>query len=199
MYGGKRAGKIVCTVFVIIFYLWVNLFNGGRTVSWEYFHGIYIPLFRGLANISLGIILYNIYFNIKNYSRVWINRIIELLSFMMAMIFMAMPFNYDTIAILFICIFILSILRKSSILEYIGKFFFVKRLYRYEYAVFLNHAVFVIVFEKYILNTYDFRILYKLLLLLSSVIVYSMFTQKFIDFLRGIKYKNFKQRSNERR
>ena len=184
LYTNKKERIFFSAVCTIMFYVWVNMFNGGRTVSWGYFHGFYIPLFRGLANIALGVILYELHIYIKRFFRRG-NWIIEVISFVLAMIFMAMPSNYDTLFVFFICIFILSILWENSIFNHIGKNLLVRKISKYEYAFFLNHAVIIMLLERYILNTYEFRIMFRLLILLLIVLIYSIITQNLLDFVKN--------------
>lgn len=185
LYTTKKVRIFLFTICVVMFYTWVIFFNGGRTVNWGYFYGIYTPLLRGLANMALGVIIYDVYIHIHHETyKKYLIRIVEVTSFILAMIFMAVPSNYDILFILFICIFILSSLWKQSVFAYLGKNWLVKKISRYEYAIFLNHAVIIILLEDYLLNICNLRIMYKLLILLFIVTIYSVITQKLIDFIK---------------
>lgn len=61
----------------------------------------------------------------------------------------------------------------------------VRKISKYEYAFFLNHAVIIMLLERYILNTYEFRIMFRLLILLLIVLIYSIITQNLLDFVKN--------------
>lgn len=112
---------------------------------------------------------------------------LEFGSFIAGMVYMSISSNHDTLAVVFISVFILSILGERSLLEYVGRISFVKELSRYEYAAFLNHAAIILILEQNVFNIFEFRIAYRLALLLFIVLIYSIATQKFIDAIRKLK------------
>lgn len=182
-YLGRPINTAILTMLPIFYYGYSIIFEDGRAEIWNTAHGVYLPLIRGLADLSLGIILYNIYEILqrkKLYRFKMAVCVTEIVSFLLVIALIVCPLNLDVVTVLMISIFILATLNEQSILECIGRFRIVQWISQYEYAIFLNHAVIVMLFRKYIIGVIEWRVSIILLLLLGVVTIYSVLTTEII-------------------
>lgn len=191
-YTKKSIKQIVLLLLPILYYCYSVFLEDGRAEIWNTFHGIYLPMIRGLADMSIGIILYKVYDLIKDYSfykNKWLINFIEMASFFGIVFMIIYPGNMDYVTICLMMIFILSLLSRVSMFERIGKIKIIEKISEIEYAVFLNHAVIVMLFKKFIIGKVHWRVSGILLLLLVVVTVYSWITTRIIDvFKQMTKY-----------
>lgn len=171
---------IILMIFPILYYGYSLLFEDGRAEMWNTFYGIYLPLIRGLADMSIGILIFNIYQTMclkQIYKRRIVFRLIEALSFVAIIVLIMCPFNYDVITVIIMSVFVLAIVSEESVFEKIGKLRLFQWLSKYEYAIFLNHAAILMLFKKYVLDSVELQVRYSALLLLCSVSIYSIITE----------------------
>lgn len=182
----KKIDYIIMGVLPIAYFVYSNLFQDGRAEIWDTKHGIYLPLIRGLADLSLGVLVYILYqwiYEKQIYNHKIARQIVEILSVIFIFVLIIYPKNLDVIIVMLMCIFIITTLSEDSIGEKVGSFKIVKWLSQYEYAIFLNHAVIVLLFQKYIIGVVEWRVSIVLFLLLITVTVYSIVTTKLVKYI----------------
>lgn len=166
---------------MIIIFTYTLLVSDGKCIEdWTTKGFIYMPLLRGLADMCVGIIIYEIC-KVKNRTEKKNNGIfylMEIISFTGILYILIAKNNYDMYAILFIIFLIYSCFNKESI---IYKFLNLKvfgNISKYMYPIYLNHALFVSIHNK--LN----RILnYKISLVITLIglVIYSIITYKIVN------------------
>lgn len=185
-YVPKTIDYIIMCALPVIYSSYSNVFQDGKMEIWYTEHGVYIPLIRGLADLSLGVLIYYVYKWITKkqfYKYKIANWIIEILCIISIFILTIYPKNIDFLFVIVICILVIAIMSPNSICEKIGSFEIIRWLSQYEYAIYLNHAVIIMFFKKYIMGVAELRVAVLLIFIMVLVTMYSIFTTKFINFV----------------
>lgn len=166
-------------VLPILYFAYSIIFEDGRAEIWNRVFVFYLPVIRGISMISLGAMVYDLHCVLQNkgwYKRELLLQITEVVAFVAVMFFLLCPLNLDCLAVIFFCIFLLSILHKNAILEKIGRTKPFRDISQIEYAVYLNHAAIVLLFNKFVVRTLHVRVAVLLILLIVAVSLYSATT-----------------------
>jgi peptidoglycan/LPS O-acetylase OafA/YrhL len=137
--------------------------------------------------ISLGATIYDLYCVLQNkgwYKRELLLQITEVVAFVAIIFFLLCPLNLDCLAVIFFCIFLLSILHKNAILEKIGRTKPFRDISKIEYAVYLNHAAIVLLFNRFVVRSLHVRVAVLLILLIVAVSLYSVTTTALMGKIR---------------
>lgn len=181
----KKIDYAVMFMLPILYFMYSYIFQDGRTEIWCAEHGVYVPLIRGLADLSLGVLVHIAYQWIsekKIYDCKILKRVIEILSAIAILLLMIYPKNLDVIIVMLMCIFIIATASIDSIGEKLGSLKISKWLSQYEYAIFLNHAVIILLFKKFIIGVAEWRVSVLLLLLIITVTTYSIVTTRLVSY-----------------
>ena len=168
------APLIIICVFTLILNDGVGLENWTRKVF------IYIPLFRGIADMCIGIIIYEVCKVQKQKSKINIIllRIFEVISILGLLLIFSINENYDMYAIVFISYILYSCFNKESIIYKTLNRSIFGRIEKYLYPIYLNHYLFVLVLGKLtkVLNP-----TVSIIIMLLCLWIYSIFTYNLVN------------------
>ena len=194
-YTDKRVSRIMLIIFPILYYGFSIIFKDGRAEIWDTFYGVYLPMVRGLADLSIGILLCRIHAMVREskiYNNKMIIRAVEVVSFLGIVALVILPMNLDAVTVVVMCFFIIAIMNEESLLEKIGKQKIVQNCSKLEYPIFLNHAVIITLFRQYVIGKVQWRVGAILLLLFVIVFIYSMITNALVFRIQKmIKWERF--------
>ncbi len=144
----------------------------------------YMPLLRGIADMLLGIIIFKLKEMIpKRFYTKYCHafQFAEIFSLTSVIILLFANFKADFLEILLLSVLLFTVSNPSSVLNSLGNNRFIDCIGKYEYAIFLNHAV-VIKIALEIFGADNEHIPFKLAVILLSVTAYSIITSKLVSF-----------------
>lgn len=174
---------IFCSITV---YGYISYFNNGILEIWDTVFVFYLPLWRGIAGIITGMLIYILHQKIdfNKYKNLFC--ILEVLSLVTILVLMCIPQNIDLFILIAIIFLIVAIGNPRSLISRFSNNSIVLRGIRYEYAIFLNHAVVISVFNKIIFDNFRLPTIIKLTIILLAIVVYSIITTKLVK--RMVQY-----------
>lgn len=182
--------RVLGPLFVIYTFCLIKS-NSSTIENWNITYGLYLPLLRGMADITIGCILaeiLEIYYykieNIINKKKVIFN-FIEILVYSLLAYIIVYKTNYDLYSLILFPILILFANCKGSICFKLFNKNIFKSVGDLTYAIYLNHLAIIkvitvawnIVLSK-IFNNVTITVIYIIL-----VIIYSYFTNKFVKYI----------------
>lgn len=184
----KSLYNILGTLLVISIYSYILITNNGVMEIWNTVFIFYMPLWRGISGIILGMLIFQIHKKIpfKEYKKIF--QVLEIICLLVILIFMCIPRNVDVFIIIAIIVLNISVGNYDSILSRFSNNTLVSKAIHYEYAIFLNHALIITVLKK-IFSLFNLLDVIELIIIIISVIIYSIFTTKLIDRVT-IYFKN---------
>lgn len=176
---------ICCSIVV---YGYILYFNNGILETWDTHLIFYLPFWRGISGIIVGMLIYMLHqkINFKKYSFLFL--VSEIISLILILVLMCIPQNIDMFIFLSIILLVISIGSPYSLISKLSNISIVSIGTYYEYSIFLNHAFIIAVFDK-IINIFPKPIIVvKLPILILAIIIYSIITTKLVDrFMKYIK------------
>ena len=175
--------KVIAPLIVIGCYTWLTGSEDGFE-TWTYIGPLSMPLLRGFADMSLGVILSAFVEELSPISEK-LDLCMELLA--LFLIFLGMFTNAagEVLTVAAFCLLILSLTAGENVLSrYMSGRRWIAVAGGYCYSVYLNHGVWVKLFQYLGKRV---QIPFVLLIYLFLVIVYSIFTKWIVDrVIRGI-------------
>lgn len=150
----------------------------------------YLPFWRGVAGILLGALACEIQKALSDsfFERgVWLTRIIECASFIGIASIFFIDYPADLIVTFLTFVLIIAVSSPYSVINKLSDNIVFKWLIKYEYAIFLNHALVLKAVEYLNID----RQLLKLLTVALVLIAYSVITTKLVDWCFGKTQKLF--------
>ena len=182
------ANTIIFPLSVLLIYTYLFQKNDGSLEIWGTYLCFYIPLWRGIAGMSLGCLLAR-FQEIKSkelQKRYSLINFLFLISIVGCLYIVFSEKHYDRYALLFYCIIILSCFTQNSLVNRLFKSTLWSRLGELSFEMLLVHIPITIVLMK--LNTIfmlpDFPIIaiYLILVLVASMLL-KMINNVFVNFL----------------
>lgn len=139
----QKLFNIIACLVVAITYLF--LAANSRTVEqWNTVaYVLYVPFWRGMADMFIGTLL----FQMPIPSKIW-GRMLECLSLLGVLLLLHISGPYDYLAVVLIVLLVYAVRTEGSWLQKVGSFPPVKCFYRYQYGVYLNHALVISLFGE---------------------------------------------------
>lgn len=146
-----------------------------------------MPFWRGFSEISIGAVMYwvsellnkSTYEKYKN-----VFRCIEVISLAAITVLLFTEKISDMVLIVLFILFIICITSPYAVSEKAGKTKIVDIGIKYEYSMFLNHALLCILFNK-VTDRFSVPVVLVIPVLLICLFVYSVITTKFINYVMG--------------
>lgn len=194
--------RILGPIFVIFTFNLI-ISNSDTIENWNIIYGLYIPLLRGMADITIGCLLAEFIERYSNKIENLIDKrkllfyIIEVLTFILLIYIIIYKTEYDLYSLILFSILILFANCKISICSKLFDKEVFKKNGDLTYAMYLNHlsicmvmsVMYDILLSKIFNNKGVIIVLYILI-----VIIYSYFTDKFVKYLIQKKGKNNKNK-----
>lgn len=180
---------IILPISLILFFPYVSTIETGLE-TWNVSNGIYIPFFRGLLEIGLGCLVSNIFYNfndsINNLFKNKLLYIFEIIIYIMAGYLIYNAGHYINYSLLIFSLIIVFCNCSKSLTSKLFNRNIFKDASKLTYAMYLNHAfvltlLCMVVPRLHMLDNLN-PLLYMILYMIM-VIVYSIITSKFIDYL----------------
>lgn len=180
----KNIFRIIASTCVVLVYsfLFIN-YQGFEVFSTIY--GFYLPFWRGLSGMFVGCLIYEVTENLDLTFYVKNKMTFNFFEFVVLIGIIALLFtdkNVDVLMVIFFVLLMLLALSPCSFIEHISNNYFFTWLSHYEYAIFLNHAFVIGIFNK-VLAKYIYGSITQTAILFAILVVYSIFTQSFLDYL----------------
>lgn len=151
----------------------------------------YLPFWRGLSELLIGVILYRISVKLeekiyKTYNLSF--RIIEICTSVLITAFLFIPGKWDFLELLLIALLVVSITSPYSLFIIADTSVWIRTGIRYEYSVFLNHAFVIGLLGKLLFDRVAVPGIMAALIVVSCTFVYSVCISKFVDLIQaGVK------------
>lgn len=186
--------RIISPLIILFTYSLLNS-SGTGLENWNTINGIYMPLFRGIADISIGVLLSKFVetneFNKVNkilYDHIILEHILEIISCVLLMCLIIVKTNYEIYSIIFISIIIYACNFDRSLINKL----FNKKIFsvfgKITYSMYVNHASIIIIarflYKKvFVYNIKDISIILIYFILLICYSIFSKFiVNKIIDY-----------------
>lgn len=128
--------NVICVLIVVIVYSYL-CFNPNGVELWGYcFDVIYIPFWRGVADLIIGMWIY--YLPKLSYK---IGRVLQLTSFFATIILFFIPGNLNYILTVFPALLVYVSTTNKTVFDGISNNPILLKCYPYQYYIFLNHAL----------------------------------------------------------
>ena len=168
----KRIYNIVSALVVIGTYT-LLISQAPYIEQWGYVAGVYLPFWRGLADMMIGIFICQ-----APKPRKLAGRLIELCSGLCILFMLRLNGQYDYFSVFLIILLIWAICSDEAILRRIGSIKFLELINRYQYGIYLNHICVILVFRHF--NLFSSLNLFSILILLFGCTFLLAWAGKFI-------------------
>lgn len=179
----KRWFNILGGIIVFLTYGFL-IFHEQGVESWGTVAGIiHVPFWRGVSDLIIGVWICNISKPLANkFSRTCISiNLLQLVSFIASITLLFLPGKLDFIAIASFAVLVYSSTIQGGVLDHLGRSALFRKCYPYQYYVFLNHALAVLVCS-FIMKFIHLPVLLHVCLLFCLVGGLAFVTKKLSDF-----------------
>lgn len=188
----KKLNKKIClimsTICIVLTYGY-TLITYQQMETWDSLWGVIkLPFWRGVAGMLLGAGIYSVagWIEKRDYYRKYkvLFIIAELLSFAVTGILLMTKGAYlDAIMIVTFAVMVLTIVSPYSIMEKLSNNRVVKFCAKYEYAMYLNHALIIYCFGMLFVYRMEVPKWFHVIGLILMVFLYSVCTTEFIHYI----------------
>lgn len=178
-YNRKLTVNIILPIFILSFYTYI--FGKQKSIEYLEMNIFYIPMLRGLADMSIGIMMARLFSHILSIEGRYLKffNIFALLSFILSIIVITLPETHDKYFLIFIPILLWNSLNEKGLI----------------YKIF-NHNIFSalggITFEMYLLHAAILRLLSHVfsnsVLVINKVLLYIIYLTIIIVISYAFKY-----------
>lgn len=181
---------IAPSIIILVYTFIVN--NGSSLENWDTTFIFYIPFWRGIADICIGIIIYKISTHMEKFKKYsLLLNIFEIISFILFAYLLICDNNNDIYSIIFLPVLILSCFYEKSIANKLFNCNIWSELAKYTYAIYLNHSLFIHIFKLIVSKNIMYNISYIyvylfIFLFILSLLIYSILTEKLVSKLKYI-------------
>lgn len=191
--------KVISPLIIILTFSLLNSLGGGLE-NWNTVYGLYLPLLRGCAEISIGVILSKFintrYFNDitkKMNGHKIFTYLIEIISYILLMYLITFKTNYEMYSLFFISILICLANYSNSLTSKL----FNNKIFGYfggiTYSMYVNHASIIIIVSFIYRKVLQYRIsVYFLIFIYFAILIMYANISKLIVNKLMIKYNNRK-------
>lgn len=183
-YFPKSINSVILICLPLFYILCSVMIYDGRMEIWDTYNGIYLPFFRGMSDLCIGIGIGKSCDNNYKISQT-VRWGIEIFLFFGIIFMILCPNNADWITVFLIAMWVRIIKDNDSILGRLGRKSFIRKWTNYEYAIYLNHAVVILVLKR-ILENLSVRVFWQLIMIIFIVSVYSIFTTTLFDTIKKV-------------
>lgn len=176
----KPVRLTLSTVCVLATYLYIFI-RKQRLETFSNFFIFHLPFWRGVAGLLLGMLAYEIQAALSKsffQHNIALTRITECVSFAGIIGLLFVNFPADLIIAFLIFVLIITVSSPYSLINKLADNMVVKHLIKYEYAMFLNHAIVL----EFIFRLPQLPQTLKAVLIAAILITYSVLTTKLVDF-----------------
>ena len=173
---GRKTSTVVLLLLPVLYYGYSFLCEDGRAEIWNSFHFLYLPVFRGFAGLSLGILTYRLHLLLdarKMYAGIRLLRAVEVLCSAGIVFLIICPLPLDCLTSLVFGCLLLAAYHPNSLFERIGCLSFMKKWASLEYALFLDHALIVVLYKQYVFPRAE---LHGVILLIAVCVTSTLFS-----------------------
>lgn len=177
----------IVSVLIILFTTVTMISNSLGIEQWGYSYVImYTPFWRGFADMLIGTLIYQLADSITIKNKVLL-MVMEIIASISIVILLFLPGNFDYICFIFIILLAISITSSQSIFNRLGDNKIVAFLMKYEYSIYLNHSLIIMVSRK-IFSIVSLPLVMEIFVYIAILLVCSCIFQETMTFaLRKLK------------
>ena len=174
----------IISILIIFFTTFTLVSNSSGIEQWGFLHRImYIPFWRGFSDMLIGTLIYQLADSNIFRSKILL-MIMEIGACISIVTLLFLPGKFDYVCLVVIIILVISITSEQAILNRIGDNKIVAFLMKYEYSIYLNHSL-VIMVSKKIFSIVSLPLGIELLVYIVILLEYSCIFQKIITLALG--------------